>query len=378
MGFHFEGLGVATPPYEIRQDDAATWAHATSASAVTDTKVISQLYRRSGVKTRRSVVLESSTNGAPARQSFFSPPTSDRQRGPTTAERMRAYDSHAAELATTAARRALADAHMNARDITHLITVSCTGFQAPGVDLSLCEQLDLSDGVARTHIGFMGCHAALNALRVADAFARADSTSRILVCAVELCSLHFQYSGRNDQIVSNSLFADGAAAVAGRGGRNDESWATIEASGSARLRATSDMMSWRIGDNGFEMTLSARVPAVIKRELRPWITAWLAECGLDIAEIDHWAIHPGGPRILDACGESLGLVASDLEPSRSVLARYGNMSSPTALFVLQQILQTTTAGRCVMLAFGPGLAIEATLIGLSPAGHTDQGRSWTR
>jgi predicted naringenin-chalcone synthase len=346
----------------IAQDDAVGMASLTSGAGALQAPALAKLYRRSGVSTRHCVILESSTNGAPARQTFFAPATPAQWRGPTTAARMRVYESDAAELATRAARSALEEAGIEGREVTHLVTASCTGFHAPGVDLSLCEKLSLPADVSRTHIGFMGCHAALNALRVANALAAADPAGCVMVCAVELCSLHFQYSDRSDQIVSNALFADGAAAIVGRGTRRGESWGGVTAFKSLRLPATSELMSWRVGDFGFEMSLSSRVPGVIRRHLRPWISMWLAEQGLGVDDVDAWAVHPGGPRILDACAESLGLSEAAMEPSRAVLARCGNMSSPTILFVLDEIRRTGSGRRCVMLAFGPGLAIEMALL----------------
>lgn len=364
MGLHLAGLGTAAPPHVIRQDDAVSMANLTCDGEGRSSAAIAQLYRRTGVRRRHCVILDSSTNGAPARQKFYAPAEQGHRHGPTTGQRMQAYESDAAGLAAEAAKCALLDSGLDGRDVTHLVTASCTGFQAPGVDLSLCATLNLPVNVTRTHIGFMGCHAALNALRVADAFARSDAESCVLVCAVELCSLHFQYSRQSQHLVSNALFADGAAAIVARGTRTG-SWGHLVASNSMRLPATSHLMSWRIGDHGFEMTLSSRVPSVIRRELQSWISRWLATLGLEVDDIGAWAIHPGGPRILDACGESLELSDAALAPSRDVLANYGNMSSPTVLFVLDRIRRECPGRRCIMLAFGPGLTIEAALLDLA-------------
>jgi predicted naringenin-chalcone synthase len=276
---------------------------------------------------------------------------------------MRTYSDAATALAANAARAALDEAGACGQQVTHLVTASCTGFQAPGVDLGLCESLDLPTDVGRTHIGFMGCHAALNALRTANAFSTADPDAVVLVCCVELCSLHFQYSDQSQHAVSNALFADGAAAVVASA-RPDSPWGTFRAAASTRLPNTADLMSWSIGDNGFEMTLSPRVPAIVRRDLRPWLAEWLHSLQLSVGDIDAWAVHPGGPRILDACEESLKLSPAALRPSRDILANYGNMSSPTVLFVLDDIRRRCRGNWCVMLAFGPGLVMEAILIEL--------------
>jgi predicted naringenin-chalcone synthase len=325
--------------------------------------VVDRIYQRCGVRTRHSVVLDSSTNCKPAEQAFYFPAATDHDSGPTTAERMRRYEASASSLALSAASEALAKAETAAHEITHLITVSCTGFQSPGVDVALVCDLGLDPGVSRSHIGFMGCHAALNALRVAKAFTDADAAARVLVCAVELCSLHYQYGPNLEQIVSNALFADGAAAVVAR--RDEGSSGTrrgwrLRASASAILPETLDAMSWHIRDHGFRMTLSAKVPQLIQDNLRPWLETWLAGMGLSISQISQWAIHPGGPRILAACGQACGLDDDKLRPSYEVLGDYGNMSSPTILFILDRLKPATEP--CIALAFGPGLTVEAALL----------------
>ena len=296
-------------------------------------------------------------------QSFYEPARSDEDCGPTTAQRMQLYERWAVHLAREAAGRALRRAAVVAEQVTHLVTVSCTGFSAPGFDLQLIEQLGLPAGVARTHVGFMGCHGAMNGLRVAKAFAESDSESRVLLCAVELCSLHQQYGWHPERIVANALFADGAAAVVGKGDsrRNTTSW-RIVASGSTVLPDSGDLMSWRVGDHGFEMTLSPQVPDLIRRDVRHWLQRWLASSGLAIGDVPSWVIHPGGPRILKACAEALGLSDEQMRPSQQVLAEFGNMSSPTVLFILERLMQADAGRPCVMLAFGPGLTIEAALL----------------
>jgi predicted naringenin-chalcone synthase len=365
MSIWLEAIGSAVPQHFIEQADAVGVAKSLCATSASQQQVLSRLYARSGVRTRHSVVLQASTNGRPARQVFFLPATSDNDGGPTTAERMSRYEGSAAELALSAARAALNQAPTSPHEITHLITVSCTGFQSPGVDVALVRELGLPRGVARTHVGFMGCHAALNALRVAKAFTDGSPEACVLLCAVELCSLHYQYGVKFDQLISNALFADGAAAVVARGQAHSRpaslrGWRLCD-SASTIVPDTEDAMSWHVGDHGFEMTLSARVPELIESQLRPWLEAWLAGWGLSIGQIGSWAIHPGGPRILAACGKACGLQASHLQPSVDVLADYGNMSSPTILFILERLQRQSAPGPCVALAFGPGLTIEAAL-----------------
>ncbi|HVA45725.1 MAG TPA: type III polyketide synthase [Pirellulales bacterium] len=365
MSLHLEAIGTAVPRHFIEQTDAVEVARDFCASSCVQPRVLARLYARSGVRTRHSVVLRESTNGAPANQSFYLPASGVDDLGPTTAERMRVYEEAASQLGVRAGADALAIAETAPREVTHLITVSCTGFHSPGVDVALVRELGLDAGVARTHVGFMGCHAALNALRVAKAFTDSRPEACVLVCAVELCSLHYQYGWDPDRLVSNALFADGAAAVVARSslgskGGQPGGWQLIS-SASAIVPETEDAMRWHIRDHGFEMGLSARVPDLIRERLRPWLASWLADADLSIEEVGSWAIHPGGPRILTACGLACDLSEPELRASADVLAEYGNMSSPTILFILERLRRQSAAGPCVALAFGPGLTIEAAL-----------------
>jgi predicted naringenin-chalcone synthase len=366
MSLWIAGLGTAVPPEAIAQEDAAALAQVISGallvlhSAVTSC-VLTRLYRRSGVASRHSVVLDASSNGRPARQSFFTQATGEFDKGPTTGQRMRVYEEHSAPLACQAAATALDAARLPAGGVTHLITVSCSGFHAPGYDVALMRELRLSPRVARTHVGFMGCHGALNALRVAKAFTDADPRACVLVCALELCSLHYQYCASADKLLANALFADGAAAVVARGGACPGSAWSLADCGAAIVPDTEDLMSWSIGDHGFEMNLSPRVPEAIHRHLRPWLDRWLAEQRLSVEDIRSWAIHPGGPKILAACAEAAGLEGGDIEASQEVLKSFGNMSSATVLFVLDRLRQRNAPRPCVALGFGPGLAMEAAL-----------------
>lgn len=365
---HLLGVGTAVPPHRIAQPDAARFASWLSAHDEEQARRVAVLYRRAGVQGRHMVVLDKApeTGDAPHDlQRLFQPVVvgdSEHAQGPTTGERMAYYADRAAPLAERAARGALADAGVDPDAITHLVTISCTGFMAPGVDIALIGRLGLCSQVERAHIGFMGCQGALNGLRVARALAGASASNRVLLVAVELCGLHLQYVDEPDLIVANSLFADGAsAAVVGAldEGRDDR-W-TITAHGSTLIPDSLDAMTWTIGDHGFTMTLSARVPSLIESNLRPWMHTWLAAHGLRTEDIGSWAIHPGGTRILTAVEKSLAIEPATSVASREVLASYGNMSSPTVLFVMQRLIGAAAPKPCVALAFGPGLSAEATL-----------------
>ncbi len=362
MSFRIHGLGTASPLCAISQEHSVQLAAAYGCVTDEQRRQLMALYRLSKVRSRHSVLLESdSRDGFPA-QSFFPPMQHEGDRGPTTAERMARYEADAPPLAARAAAAALADAGWAADTITQLVTVSCTGFAAPSVDAGLIRTLGLRPTVARTHVGFMGCHGALNGLRVADGLAEASADARVLVCAVELCSLHFQYGWHAQWLVANAIFSDGAAAIAGAGATEacSEAW-TLVASGAGVLEDSAELMSWRIGNHGFEMALSARVPGVIERALRPWLDEWLSTQGTTVDQIATWALHPGGPRILEACAQAVGLEREDYAISREVLGEFGNMSSPTILFILDRLRRRHAPRPCVAIGFGPGLAVEAAL-----------------
>lgn len=362
MSSYIWGIGTAVPPHHASQSDLAEICKSFSCQTNDHERLLPVLYRRTAVKTRHSVLLKSNEGDLETRQSFYAAANDSADRGPGTSERMHVYNREACQLAVEASQMALTESHISAAKITHLITVSCSGFGAPGFDIRMIEELGVSPQVARTHVGFMGCHGALNALRVARAFTEADPSACILVCAVELCSLHQQYGWDPDQIVANALFSDGAAAVVctGQSSRAADCW-RLAASGSAIIPNSQDAMSWQIGDHGFKMSLSPRVPELIQQKLRPWLDDWLDSNRLRVESVESWAVHPGGPRILSAFGETAGLDREVLTASYQTLADYGNMSSPTVLFILEKLRKAGAATPCVALGFGPGFAVEATL-----------------
>ena len=362
MKLHLSGLGTAVPPGILEQTEAAEWSAAFCAADARRARALGMLYRRSGVETRNTVVLKADQGTLRERVPFYPPASGPEDRGPTTGQRMARYEAEAPPLAEAAARRALEDASTPVDAITHLVTVSCTGFFSPGLDAALIDALALPRTVRRTHVGFMGCHGALNGLGVA-ASQTGEAEARILLCAVELCSLHFAYGWNSEMLVSNTLFADGAAAVVGVPVQNGEAsgW-TVQAQGTFLMPESSDAMSWRIGDHGFRMTLSAEVPELIRTNLGGWLVGWLHTQGLSVDDVGSWAVHPGGPRILEAVEDALALENGTLDVSRDVLRGHGNMSSPTVLFVLERLRKAGAALPCVALAFGPGLVVEALLV----------------
>ena len=364
MALSIRGLATAVPRKNVNSIESRILSEKVNAIEDRHFSLLRRIYRRLQIKSRGSVLLTGdSDQPIEHRLPFY------QNDSPSTSERMQLFQLHATPLAVEACQSALAESKLNASTVTHLITVCCTGFHAPGVDLDLIHQLGLNAGVQRTHVGFMGCHASLNALRVAHAFTQADPSAVVLMCSVELCSLHLQYGWNPEQVIANSLFADGAAAVVASHGQpsclDDSSvMMKLNASGSNVIPMTRDLMHWKVGNHGFSMGLSANVPDAIAKNLQPWIDRWLNTYHYSLSDIKHWAVHPGGPRILQACADALSLSSHLMNDSRDIMSEYGNMSSATVLFVLDRMRLRCHKGPCVALAFGPGLSAEIALFEL--------------
>lgn len=357
-GTNVLGIGTATPAGTYDQVESAAFAAVRCCSTDHQRAWLDRIYLASGVQRRASVLLESADE-TKSIDAFYPPPAAPTDRGPTTAARLIRYAEEAAALGVTACARAFADAAVDPRQITHLVTVSCTGLVSPGIDAQLIERLGLARDVGRVNLGFMGCHGALNGLRAAAAFAQSTPESCVLVCCIELCSLHFHYGWNMEQVIANALFADGAAAVIVSASERGD--VQLVETASLLTRDSQAAMSWRIGDHGFEMGLRPEIPNLIRASLRGWLEPWLASHCLRIEDVAQWAIHPGGPHIIQATIEALDLPEAAGATSREVLAAHGNMSSPTLLFILQRFRERSIAGPTVALGFGPGLVFEAAL-----------------
>jgi predicted naringenin-chalcone synthase len=365
MSLAITSIGVALPGTAVRQDEAMRIARALCCRTEEQATWLPAMYEGTGVETRHLVfdpeLVRDVLDGTRHSGSVFLPSGAEGDRGPTTAQRLEHYARLAPPLAVRAAGAALAGAGVPPAEFTHLVTVSCTGFVAPGVDRALIAGLGLPATVQRVHVGYMGCHGAVNGLRVASAFA-AEPRARVLLCAVELCSLHYYYGWDPSKLIANALFADGAAAVVGVPAAEGpaEAW-RLRGTGSCLVPDSADAMTWTVGDHGFEMTLSRRVPGLIARHLRPWLESWLARHDVPLSAVASWAVHPGGPRILTAVEEALGLPGGALWASREVLRDCGNLSSPTVLLILDRLRAAGAPRPCLALGFGPGLMAEAAL-----------------
>ncbi|RKR73084.1 type III polyketide synthase [Frondihabitans australicus] len=340
-------------------------------------RLVTAAFDNSGIESRHVAIEEFATGAAGPNPDFFA---AGRILDPGTRTRNDAYADAAPALLAAAASRAIdAVPGLTRRDVTHVVTISCTGFFSPGPDFALVRDLGLDPGTQRYHLGFMGCCAAFPGLRIADQLVRADPSAVVLVASVELCSLHVHLDDDPDQIVASSVFADGAASAivtatppddpadAGRAGAAP--FLDLEAFQTSIVPGSEAEMAWTIGDHGFDMTLSSYVPKVVGQSIRQTLAPLL-----DGAEApEAWAIHPGGRSILDRVQAALALDDEQLALSRDVLRRFGNMSSATVLFELAELLHQAGVGAMgrarerrsvAAVAFGPGLTVEAARLTL--------------
>jgi alpha-pyrone synthase len=280
----------------------------------------------------------------------------ERGRFPQTAPRMQAFERFAPRLARCALDK-LRVSDTERRSITHVIVTSCTGLYAPGLDFDIIAHLDLDPSVERTMIGFMGCYAAINALRTAHHIVRSVEGARVLIVSLELCTLHMQETESLEQLLSFLLFADGCAAYLVSA---EPTGLAIDSFAAVTIPGTSDLITWRIRELGFDMQLSGRVPGEIRRTLGE--AASRIAGARDPRSLELWAVHPGGRTILDAVEQSFCLEPDALRHSRDILARFGNMSSATVVFVLDQVMRQARSGQqgCA-ISFGPGVTAETML-----------------
>jgi alpha-pyrone synthase len=346
MTAHIHAIGTAVPDHDIHEA-FVDWATPRIADD-RERAVFRRMVARSGIDHRWSVLPRSENGGSPVDPGGFYAAGL-----PSTSARMAVY----AERAPALALQAIADleAQTSTDGITHLVVASCTGFVAPGIDQIIAAGLGLPGNVERTLVGFMGCYAAVAALRVAHHIARSEPDARILVVTVELSTLHLQGSREIEPLLAMLQFADGAAAALVSA---EPDGIAIDGLFAATLPDSHDLIRWTIGDQGFAMHLSGEVPGRIAAALsnQDFRAALLGKHAG--ADVDSWAIHAGGRSILDAVEHALELDPNALAASRSVLQRFGNMSSATLMFVLKNLMQNTEIHNGIAIAFGPGLAAE--------------------
>jgi predicted naringenin-chalcone synthase len=352
-------IGTAVPAWQHRQDQILDFMQRVYAPDETHRRKLKFLYHQGGINTRYSVIPDYSL---PAGEWQFYPPSENLEPFPGLEQRMQWFRQHAALLSLQAIRQCLED--LPGQSVTHLITVSCTGMSAPGLDLELLELLQLPHTINRTSVNFMGCYAAIHAMKIADAYCRADPGANVLIVCTELCTLHFQKEATVDNITSSMLFSDGAAAMLISGDKEKEGLTIDHFYSMVAVKGKPDM-AWELSSKGFLMTLSGYIADLIEEDFDGLVANALQAAKLEKNEITHWCIHPGGKKILEAVHKSLGFSNGQLQPCYDVLREYGNMSSPTVLFVLQKIMKALDKkekNRIFGAAFGPGLTMETFIL----------------
>jgi prepilin-type processing-associated H-X9-DG protein len=356
-------IGIANPANKLDQASIANFMVKVMQLNTDEERKLRALYRMTGIDTRYSVL---SDYGRDANFEFYPNPF-NQVLFPSTSQRLQLYQKHAVILSANAALQCLNKLQpFQKNSITHVVVVSCTGMYAPGLDIDLVKVLGLNSTVQRTCINFMGCYAAFNAIKLADNFCNANPANKVLVVCTELCSIHFQKEKTEDNLLANALFADGSAALLVEGKpRAGINLKPLTFHCDLAVEAERDM-AWTIGDSGFEMRLSSYVPDVIQKGIRQLTVSLLNKIKNNLTDISFFAIHPGGKKILEAIEQELSLSKTDNQFAYEVLRNYGNMSSPTVLFVLNAIHQNLSGSdnfkKILSFAFGPGLTLESMVL----------------
>jgi alpha-pyrone synthase len=366
---YITAIGTANPQNKHNQSDIAEFMVRAMQLNDPEARKLRALYRATGIESRYSVLED---YGKKQDFDFYSN-DENLEPFPSTKKRLHLYRTHSLKLSLDSIHACL-DKHPDFKlsSITHLVVVSCTGMYAPGLDIDIVKALGLPLHIQRLCINFMGCYAAFNALKLADSFCRADVASRVLVVCTELCSIHFQKENTEDNMLSGALFSDGSAALlvesTPRKGLNlglENFYCGLAPEGEHE-------MTWTVGDLGFEMKLSSYVPQVIRKGIKQLTTSLLEGISREFSDVSYFAIHPGGKKILEAVEGELGLSKAQNLLAYEVLRNYGNMSSPTVLFVIQELcrkLNGVDGGKRILsFAFGPGLTLESMLLRIENKG----------
>jgi alpha-pyrone synthase len=362
MAVAISAIGTAVPKYKSPQLKTVELLISSFKLRPAEIRLLRSIYRASGIEYRHSVLSDYCSE--PGKFEFFPNETSGPF--PSTAARMKIYKQNARDLALAAIEDCLQKQNTAALDFTHLITVSCTGMYAPGLDIDIVNALAMSSSTKRTAVNFMGCYGAFNALKLAYSICKADADAKVLIVSVEICTIHFQNNFSLDNIVSNAIFSDGAAAVIVETVEKNQTSLTLENFHCDLIPAASDQMAWEIADNGFDIVLSSYVADSIKFGIDEFLQKLLTQVDFKMDAIDFFAIHPGGIKILEGCEHSLNITKEQNRFSYNVLRKFGNMSSATVLFVLKEIMDSLNEaddGKNIFsCAFGPGLTLESMLL----------------
>lgn len=352
-------IATAVPDHRYQQDQLFSFADRVYSGDATDSRKLKYLYNHSGIAERYSVLPDF---GCSSEDRIFFPPSQDLEPFPSIEKRMQLFDRYAAELSAKAIDDCITGT-IKRSDITHLITVSCTGISAPGLDLQVMEILGLPRQLNRTSVNFMGCYAAIHAMKLADAFCSREKDAKVIVVCTELCTLHFQKTISTDNITSSLLFGDGCAAMLMQSDESAHKGIRIKTFYSDVSTKGKQDMAWQLSSSGFLMTLTGYVPGLLKEDFHALTKDALAHAGINVADVSNWCIHPGGKKILEAISTSLEIEPAALQHSYDVLRDFGNMSSATILFVLKKILTECESmphkpANIFGAAFGPGLTME--------------------
>lgn len=351
-------IATSIPAYQHKQEELFSFAEKVYSLDETEARKLKFLYKHSGINARYSVIPDFSL---PREKRIFFPDTDNLEPFPGIEQRMAWFNQNAPLLSIRAIEKCIKNI-IDKSEITHLITVSCTGMSAPGLDLQVMELMELPQNILRTSINFMGCYAAVHGMRLADAFCRSSEHSNVVVVCTELCTLHFQKENLPDNITSSLLFGDGCAAMLIQAGSKVKGLKMESFFSDVSFKGKKEM-AWEISSKGFQMTLTGYVPELIKEDFHKLVAKALDAAHLTMNDITHWCIHPGGKKILDAIARSLSIQDDQLKICYEVLFNYGNMSSPTILFVLKKIMDELknhpdNSARIFGAAFGPGLTME--------------------
>ena len=359
-------IGTAVPKFRIEQENHRSILESANGRNRVERLMLNKVFHKSGISSRYSVLEEFGREDLPSNLIFHP----EKKIGPTSiSKRMELFEKHAPLLCAAAVRDCFRNDLFMLSKVTHLITFSCTGMSAPGIDISLIEELKLDRSVERTCINFMGCYAGINALRMAGYIARSQPGANVLVAGVEICTIHYQEIQTNDQLIANALFADGASAALVTSGLNsdrDHIGLAMSMFHSEFEPSGINEMAWRIGDFGFDIRLSTYVPDLIRDNITRLLQKLFLKSGIDRKAIDWFAIHPGGVKILEACEKALGISPEENRKAYETLNEFGNMSSVTVFFVLKKYFDALRAqdrGKKILsCAFGPGLTMESMLL----------------
>lgn len=360
---HLHSLTTHTPQYATSAKQIIEWG-AEVYGPTDEFRKFRFLVSKSGIANRYSVLPDFSK---PAQSVLFKP--GEKFTNPSTSHRMEVFHQEVNQMAFEAASLCIQKSGLAAKEFTHLITVSCTGLKAPGLEIALSQRLGLSPAIERYAINFMGCYAAFHAIKLANYISKSDARARILITCAESCTLHFRKTGEADDLLSTVLFGDGAAALIATPNLNNSAYSLEWIAQHTTLLHAPDQMSWKVKDNGFEMKLSQEVPLHIEKHILETFQILMKKApGI---KPDYFAIHPGGKNILMAFQRAMGLDDYQIMHSYKILRDFGNMSSPSVLFVLEEIQRdfladtSRTEAWVFSAAFGPGLTIETGLLKMS-------------